>query len=86
MPIPLRSEVPLAERVNQLQRLAAEAGRGPIPVTVYGTLPRAEVINHYAEIGVERCVFWLPTAPAPEALPHLDRYAELAASIARAGA
>ncbi len=86
MPIPIRSQVPLSERMGRLQGLAAEAGRGPIPVTVYGTLPRPEVVNHYAEIGVDRCVFWLPAGTEGEVIPHLDRYAELAAGVARAGA
>ena len=81
MPIPGRGEVPLPERIAELNRLAAEAGRGPIPVSVYGTLPQAEVIQGYAEAGVERCIFWLPSTPAEEALTFLDRWAELAKSF-----
>ena len=77
MPIMMRSQTPLSERINTLQEMAAAAGRGPIPVTVFGALPRPEVINHYAEIGVERCVLWLPSQPAAEVLPHLDRYVSL---------
>jgi len=53
-----------------------------LPVTVYGVPSRPEVIRHYAESGVERCVFWLPPAPAVEALPILERHAELAKSFA----
>jgi len=86
MPIPMRGEVPLGERVRQLNELAAEAGRRPIPVTVYGTLPREEVIAHYAESGIDRCVFGLPPVPEAEAIPRLDRYAEMAGSFAKAGA
>jgi probable F420-dependent oxidoreductase len=82
MPIPGRSEVPLSERIAELNRLAAEAGRGPLPVSVYGTVPQAEVIREYAGAGVERCIFWLPSSPAEEALPFLDRWAELARSFA----
>jgi probable F420-dependent oxidoreductase len=82
MPIPGRSEVPLSERIAELNRLAAEAGRGPIPVSIYGTLPQPDVIQGYAEAGVERCIFWLPSSPAEEALPFLDRWAELAKSFA----
>ncbi len=82
MPIPGRSQTPLPERIAELNRLAAEAGRGPIPVSVYGTQPLPEVIQQYAEAGVERCIFWLPAAPAEEALPFLDRWAELAATFA----
>jgi len=86
MPIPMRGETPLSERIRKLNEMAEEAGRGRIPVTVYGTLPRQEVIAHYADIGVDRCIFWLPPASAEEAIPQLDRYAELAGSFARAGA
>jgi probable F420-dependent oxidoreductase len=86
MPIPMRSETPLSEQVRQLNEMAEEAGRGRIPVTVYGTLPREEVIGHYADIGIDRCIFWLPPAPEEEAIPQLDRYAEMAGSFAKAGA
>jgi probable F420-dependent oxidoreductase len=86
MPIPMRGEVPLGERVRQLNEMAEEAGRGRIPVTVYGTLPREEVIAHYADIGIDRCIFWLPPVSEVEAIPQLDRYAEMAGSFAKAGA
>jgi probable F420-dependent oxidoreductase len=86
MPIPMRGGFKMGERIPELQRLAAEAGRGPIPVTAYGVLPRPEVIQHYIDVGVERSIFWLPTAPESEALGHLDRYAELIRELATAGA
>jgi probable F420-dependent oxidoreductase len=86
LPIPMRSETPLSEQVKRLNEMAEEAGRGHIPVTVYGTVPREEVIGHYADIGIDRCMFWLPPVPEAEAMPQLDRYAEMAGSFARAGA
>ncbi len=86
LPIPTRGEVALGDRIQELQRQAAEAGRGPIPVSVYGTLPRPEVVNHYAEMGIDRCIFWLPVSTADEALPTLDRYAALIREVATAGA
>ena len=82
IPIPMRLQGPMSERVAELNRLAAEAGRGHIPVSVWGAPSRPEVIQHYAEIGVERCVFWLPPAPADKVLPFLDSYAEVARSFA----
>lgn len=82
IPIPVVLQRPLSELIPELNRLAAEAGRGPIPVTVYGTPSRPEVIEHYAELGVERCVFMLPSALAEEVMPLLDRYAEMAKSFA----
>jgi probable F420-dependent oxidoreductase len=86
LPIPVRSETPLSEQVKRLSEMAEEASRGRIPVTVYGTLPREEVIGHYADIGIDRCIFWLPPVPESEAMPQLDRYAEMAGSFAKAGA
>ena len=84
MPIPGRGGH-LSDRIRELQEMASAAGRGPIPVTAYGTLPREEVISHYIDAGVDRCIFWLPSAPADETLPHLDRYASLIESVAKAG-
>src|SRR3989454_54979 len=86
LPIAARSQEPLADRIRRLNEMAEQAGRGRIPGTVYGTQPREEVIAHYADIGVERCTFWLPPVPEAEATAHLDRTAELAGSFAKAGA
>jgi hypothetical protein len=49
---------------------------------VYGAPPRAEVIRHYEEAGVDRCVFWMPTADAAQMTPMLDRHAEVIAELA----
>ncbi|MFQ5860052.1 MAG: LLM class F420-dependent oxidoreductase [Dehalococcoidia bacterium] len=78
LPMPGRGQTPLPERIAELDRLASQAGRGRIPVSVFGAPPQAEVIQHYVELGVERCIFWLPPAPAEEVLPLLDRHGELA--------
>ena len=82
MPIPVVLQRPLSDCIAELNRLAAEAGRGPIPVSTFGAASRPEVIQDYAELGVERCVFWLPPAPADKVLPLLDSYAEVAKSFA----
>jgi probable F420-dependent oxidoreductase len=82
MPITVVLRRPLSDWIADLNRLAAEAGRGPIPVTVYGAASRPEIIQHYAELGVERCLLWLPSASREEVLPFLDRYAELVRSFA----
>jgi len=86
MPIPGRNPVPLSERMKELDRLAQAAGRGRIPVTVYGAQPRPDVLNHYAEAGVERCIFWLPPVVEADAIVLLDRYAATAREMETAGA
>jgi probable F420-dependent oxidoreductase len=73
-------------RIAELQRMAADAGRGPIPVTIFGVRPDPAVINHYREIGVSRCVFAMPPAPAVTVLPILERCAEAAREFEGAAA
>ena len=78
IPIPGRGAVPLGEGTARLRAEAAERGRPPIPVTVFGTRPEPEVIEHYAKAGVDRVLFRLPSVPASEALGLLDTYANIA--------
>src|SRR5579883_112564 len=75
MPITPKPTERLAARVAELQRLAAERGRGPLPVTAYWASPEPADIAAYAAAGVSRCVFTIPAAPAAEVLPLLDRLA-----------
>jgi probable F420-dependent oxidoreductase len=82
IPIPVVLQSPLSERIAELNRLAAEAGRARIPVSIWGTPSRPEVIQHYADLGAERCVFLLPPAPEEQVIPLLDRYAEAASGFA----
>jgi probable F420-dependent oxidoreductase len=74
----------LGERIAELQRLAAAAGRPPIPVSVitYGARPEPETAAALIALGVTRWVFSLPAAGAEAILPRLDRLAE---GIARLG-
>lgn len=76
MPIGRRAD--FKSRIAELNRLAAEAGRGPVSVTIFGAAPKPEVIETYAEAGIERALFNLPPASADEVLPMLEQHAELA--------
>lgn len=71
MPNPMNAET-FAARIDELQRLASEAGRSRIPVTAFGCRPSAEGVAQYAEIGVDRCVFWVPASNRDEALRAFD--------------
>ncbi|MET0191014.1 MAG: LLM class F420-dependent oxidoreductase [Pseudonocardia sediminis] len=81
--IPLRvraSELDsFAERTAELQRRAADAGRGHIPVTLYGAAPKAAALASYADAGVDRVLFELPDHgdDAAATLRELDGLAEL---------
>jgi probable F420-dependent oxidoreductase len=82
MPIPGRSQTPLDQKMAELNRLAAEAGRGPIPVTLFGVRPDPATIDRYQQMGVNRLIFGLPSADADRVLPLLERCAEATKSIA----
>ena len=49
------------ERIGELRRRADEAGRD-IPVIVMGPPPDSAVLQRYAQAGVQRVLFWLPSA------------------------
>jgi probable F420-dependent oxidoreductase len=78
MPHPDRTERPLAERIAEFWQLTEAAGRGRLPVTVYGARANARLVGEFRSAGVSRCVFRLPPASADEVLPALERVAELA--------
>lgn len=59
MPMPSRDK--LADRLAALAEVAGEAGKPVPPVTLYLVRPDRAVVEHYAELGVERAVFLLPT-------------------------
>jgi probable F420-dependent oxidoreductase len=65
------------ERIAELGRLAAERGRAPLPVSIYGVPGERQYLERYAELGVERCLLTLPPVGTGEALEALDKLAEL---------
>ena len=75
IPIPGRGEGTLAEQIAGMHRLAEEAGRDPseIEVSIYFAPPDPAVLTEYAEAGVSRVAFDLPSVDGPEALAVLDR-------------
>ena len=77
MPIDGRARDGFADPIARLNELAAEAGRGPLPVSLFGVGSDPARLEAHARAGVERCVFALPPAPADEVLPKLEARARL---------
>jgi len=73
-------ELPLGDRIAELNALAEEHGRDRLPVSVIGASrpPGPEVIEQLAEAGVERLVIPFPPADAEKVLPLLDEQAKVA--------
>jgi probable F420-dependent oxidoreductase len=83
--IPLRIRLKeldaFAERVTELRRRAEEAGRGHLPVTIFGGAPKPDALESYAKAGVDRVLFTLTDQDGPDAeantLAELDTLAGL---------
>ncbi|HZV51744.1 MAG TPA: LLM class F420-dependent oxidoreductase [Candidatus Dormibacteraeota bacterium] len=68
--MPNRGDV--LSRIPELQRLAREAGRDPIPVTVYGETAEPAEVERYLEAGVERIIYYVPSDGRDASLRRLE--------------
>ena len=82
MPIDGRQRADFGAAIAELNDLAAEAGRGPLPVSLFGAGSDPARIEKHAKAGVDRLVFVLPPAPADVVLPKLEERARLAEQFA----
>ena len=71
----------LPEKIGDLQRRAAEAGRERLPVTFYAVKPELEALRRFADAGVDRAVFYLPPGPADQVEAYVGHLAGLAADF-----
>jgi len=62
-----------------LRRRAAEAGRPPIPISVFQAPPTHEGLAELRELGVSRAIFTVPSVAESELLGLLDHLAAIAA-------
>jgi probable F420-dependent oxidoreductase len=72
-----RGEGTFGPRIRELQALAAEAGRAPIPVSVFGVPSKAAMLEAHQADGVYQCYFPVPPTGADKVLPRLDAVAAL---------
>jgi probable F420-dependent oxidoreductase len=69
----------LAARIAELQERAAAMGRDPIPVTII--FARPDCLERYAEMGVSRCLFMVPSAPTDAVLAEVGRLAAAVSAV-----
>lgn len=74
--LPIGSTQP--EDVKRVRSWLADQGRKNVPVTIFGAATDPATLDGYAEAGVDRVTFLLPTAPEAETLTTLDELAKLA--------
>jgi probable F420-dependent oxidoreductase len=81
VPMPHRTlnKVPLPDRIQALRARARELGRDPdtISVTAFWAKAERDVLDQLEAAGCERAVFQLPALSKEEAIPVLDRFAEM---------
>ena len=82
MPIDGRNRADFGPAIAELNDLAAEAGRGPMTVSLFGGGSDPARIEKHAKAGVDRIVFLVPPAPADVVIPKLEGYARLAEQFA----
>ena len=64
-------------RVAELQRRAADAGLGHLPVSIFGATPKPEALDAYAAAGADQVIYVLPDSGPDEVLRTLDDLAAL---------
>jgi probable F420-dependent oxidoreductase len=67
----------LAERIAELRRRGAEAGRDHVPVTYFGAPADPEALRELADAGVDRTLIMLPSGTPEE----IERAADEAAAL-----
>jgi probable F420-dependent oxidoreductase len=71
----------LTTALPQLREVVASRGRDPeaLEIVPFASIPDPGKLEHYESIGVTECVFQLPSAPAEQVLPLLDKQATIVA-------
>ncbi len=72
-----RSGGQFGERIKELAELAAKAGRGRIPVSIFAAPSDPVTLEQYRKDGVDRALFPLPPADADRVLARLDKLTAL---------
>ena len=81
MPIGMRDNSRLESRIQELREMSAAAGRGHIPVSVFGVGADAGEIQKVAAAGVERIIFPVRPALLDDVERRLDTLAEVIAPL-----
>ena len=78
----LEPDQELIARFAELRARADDAGRGEIPIGIYGPKPELEILEPFAEAGVSRVALYVPPHTREKVEPRLDRYAQLVSALA----
>ncbi|MEU6698161.1 LLM class F420-dependent oxidoreductase [Pseudonocardia sp. NPDC046786] len=71
-----RGHLPIDE-IRRVRAELADRGRPDVPTTVFAVPPEPAAVAGYADAGIERVTFLLPTLPESETLTKLDELAQV---------
>ena len=75
--MPLCRQESYADDIKRLGEMAAEAGREPIPASLFMAPPDTSRLKKYEEEGFSRFIFYLPPQHVDKLLPQLDDLSEI---------
>lgn len=70
-----------AGAVKQLREAEHRAGKKNLSLSLFGAPSKEDDIRRFIDLGFERLIFPLPSAPRDAVLPLMDNYAKVAAQI-----
>jgi len=85
MPNRIGDDDGMIARCRELAVTAQAAGRGRMPITMAGMMRDPARIERFAQAGVHRSLYWLPSSGPAEVEQAMDRYAAAAVQYASAG-
>lgn len=81
MPVGYRDSEKLPHRIVELRSRAADRGLATPSITIFGAPSEPSTLGTYEDLGVDRCLFTLPSCPAAVALEVLAEKAALIRSF-----
>ncbi len=81
--IPVAGRGDIADQVPAFRKMVEESGRDPatLPISMFSAKDDLDVLKRFRDLGVARVTVSLPSAPADQVLPILDRWMEHKAKL-----
>ena len=79
--IPIGARGDMSKEIAEFRKMAKDAGREGMEVSVYGVPGKEDVVNGYRDLGVDRVIFNLNPTKREDLLGYMDKLAELSRRV-----
>ncbi len=81
--IPIAGRGDVIDQIPEFRKMAQEAGRDPatLPISMFSAKEDLDTLKRFRDLDVARVTVALPSSPAADVLPILDRWAELRVKV-----